>query len=298
VIIILKYLGFIFFSHTNIVQPLRRVLEMIRKTKWVILVLVVFLLNGVSVKAEIQGSPSLNLYKQNTMSVLWFQSSAEAKALYYQGYNLGRMRLDELLRDRPKTTVLKPAVVLDIDETILDNSPHQAWFVLHGQGVPFRWNDWFNRGVAKALPGAIEFLQYANARGVDIYYISNRDEVQKEATMKNLQFVGAPQVNNEHILLQQPGEIGKETRRKSVSKTHEILLYFGDNLGDFSGFDGLSVSERTSEVNKRRDKFGRKLIVFPNPMYGDWEGAIYDYNYRRSDEEKDRLRKKFLEIHK
>ncbi|MBM7656148.1 5'-nucleotidase, lipoprotein e(P4) family [Neobacillus cucumis] len=271
---------------------------MIRKTKWVVLVLVGFLLNGVSVKAETQGSPSLNLYEQNTMSVLWFQSSAEAKALYYQGYNLGRMRLDELLKNRSKTAVLKPAVVLDIDETILDNSPHQAWFVLHGQGIPFNWNEWFNRGTAKALPGAIEFLQYANARGVDIYYISNRDEAQKEATAKNLQLVGAPQVNYEHILLQQPGEKGKETRRKYVSKTHEILLYFGDNLGDFSGFDGLTVSERTSEVNKRRDEFGRKLIVFPNPMYGDWEGAIYDYNYRKSNEEKDRLRKKFLQIHR
>jgi len=268
-----------------------------RKIGWLLTLIMVLSLSSLNVKAETKGSSSLNLYDQNTMSVLWFQNSAEAKALYYQGYNMGRMRLDELLRDRPKTTGLKPAIVLDIDETILDNSPHQAWFVLHGKGVPFGWNEWFRRGEAKALPGAIEFLQYANARGVDIFYISNRNETEKKATMKNLLNVGAPQVISEHVLLQQPGERGKETRRIQVAKTRDILLYFGDNLGDFSGFDGLTVSERSHEVNKRKDEFGRKLIVFPNPMYGDWEGAIYQYDYRKTNEEKDRLRKKLLEIY-
>jgi 5'-nucleotidase (lipoprotein e(P4) family) len=269
-----------------------------KKFKCFLTVLMALSLSSLNVKAETISSSPVNLYEQNTMSVLWFQNSAEAKALYYQGYNIGRMRLDELLRDRPKTNVLKPAIVLDIDETILDNSPHQAWYVLHGKGVPFGWNTWFNRGEAKALPGAIEFLQYANARGVSIFYISNRNEAQKEATMKNLVNAGAPQVNSRHVLLQQPGEIGKETRRIQVAKTHDILLYFGDNLGDFSGFDRLAISERSQEVDKRQDEFGRKLIVFPNPMYGDWEGAIYQYDYRKTNEEKDRLRKKLLEIYK
>ncbi|ULT58031.1 5'-nucleotidase, lipoprotein e(P4) family [Neobacillus drentensis] len=268
------------------------------KIIWMVLVLLGLFINGITVKAETQGSPSQNLYEQNTMSVLWFQNSAEAKALYYQGYNLGRVRLDELLKNRPKTSVLKPAIVLDIDETILDNSPHQAWFVLYGKGIPFGWNGWFNRGEAKALPGAIEFLQYANARGVAIFYISNRNEAQKEPTMKNLINAGAPQVNSEHVLLQQPGEKGKETRRIQVAKTHDVLLYFGDNLGDFSGFEGLSVSERSQEAAKRQAEFGRKLIVFPNPMYGDWEGAIYQYDYRKTNEEKDKLRKQQLEIYK
>jgi 5'-nucleotidase (lipoprotein e(P4) family) len=269
----------------------------LKKTGWFLMVLLVFLPASLNVQAETLGSSTVNLYEQNTMSVLWFQNSAEAKALYYQGYNIGRMRLDELLRDRPQSNSLKPAIVLDIDETILDNSPHQAWFVLHGKGTPFGWNDWFNRGEAKALPGAIAFLQYANARGVDIFYISNRNEAQKDATMRNLVNVGAPQVNRGHVLLQQPGERGKDFRRNQVAKTHDILLYFGDNLGDFNGFEGLTVSGRSQEVDKRQNEFGRKLIVFPNPMYGDWEGAIYQYDYRKTNEEKDRLRKKLLEIY-
>ncbi|MEH7417720.1 5'-nucleotidase, lipoprotein e(P4) family [Neobacillus drentensis] len=269
-----------------------------KKTGWFLTVIMVLSLSSLKVEAEANDRSSINLYEQNTMSVLWFQTSAEARALYYQGYNLGRMRLDELLRDRPKTTGLKPAIVLDIDETILDNSPYQAWFVLNGKGVPFGWNEWFTRGEAKALPGAIEFLQYANARGVDIFYVSNRDQVQKVPTMKNLINVGAPQVRSEHVLLQQPGEKGKETRRIQIAKTHDILLFFGDNLGDFRGFDWLTVSDRSQEVDKRQAEFGRKLIVFPNPMYGDWEGAIYQYDYRKTNEEKDKLRKKLLEIYK
>ncbi len=244
-----------------------------------------------------RAEPVKSFTEQNTMSVLWFQKSGEAKGLYYQGYYLGKMRLDDILRKRPKGKSLKPAIVLDIDETILDNSPHQAWYVLSGKGRPFNWNEWFSRGDAKPLPGAIEFLRYADSKGVAIYYISNRNEAQKQATMKNLQNVGAPQVDAAHVLLQQPGEIGKETRRNQVAKTHDIILLFGDNLGDFSGFEGLSVSERIQAVERNNEEFGKKLILFPNPMYGDWEGAIYNYDYRKSNEEKAKLRKKFLEIY-
>ncbi len=120
-----------------------------------------------------------------------------------------------------------------------------------------------------------------------------QDTVQ-EATIRNLLKAGAPQADASHVILHQPHEKGKEARRQQVAKTHEILLLFGDNLGDFSGFDYLSPSERIQAVENRKDEFGRKLIVFPNPMYGDWEGAIYKYDYRKSDEEKAKLRKKNL----
>jgi 5'-nucleotidase (lipoprotein e(P4) family) len=239
-----------------------------------------------------------NLSEQNTMSVLWFQSAGEAKGLYYQGYNIGRMRLDQILSKERKKKSLKPAIVLDIDETILNNSPHQAWYVLAGKRLPFKWDEWFNRAEAKPLPGAIEFLHYANSLGVAIYYISNRYESQKERTIRNLQKVGAPQADAAHVLLLQPGEKGKEERRKQVARTHDILLFFGDNLGDFRGFDALSVSGRNQAVDKYQEEFGKKLILFPNPMYGDWEGAIYNFDYRKTDEEKAKLRKKFLEIYR
>ncbi|MBO0961281.1 5'-nucleotidase, lipoprotein e(P4) family [Neobacillus sp. MM2021_6] len=267
---------------------------MLKMARWVMALGFLLSLTSAQVNAETKGRASVNLYDQNTMSVLWYQKSAEAKALYYQGYYIGKLRLDEILSKWPNNS-LKPAVVLDIDETILDNSPHLAWYVLHGKDKPFTWREWFSRGKATALPGAVEFLQYADSKGVAIYYISNRKEAQKEATMENLQSVGAPQVDPNHVLLKQPGEKGKETRRMKVARTHEIVLFFGDNLSDYSGFDQLSVSGRLQAVEKSKEEFGKKLIVFPNPMYGDWEGAVYDYNYKKTDEEKAKLRKQYLE---
>jgi 5'-nucleotidase (lipoprotein e(P4) family) len=245
--------------------------------------------NSAVTKAQTVTSPPVGFQKQNTMSVLWFQKAGEAKALYYQGYNIGKMRLNEFLNNKTKKKGLKPAVVLDIDETILDNSPYQAWNVINEKDLT--WNGWIKRAQGKLLPGALDFLKFADSKGVAIFYISNRKEAQKEATIKNLQNVGAPQADANHVLLLQPNEKGKEARRQQVAKTHEIVLLFGDNLGDFSGFDELSVTERLKAVDRHKDEFGRKLIVFPNPMYGDWEGAIYNYNFRKSDEDKAKLRK-------
>jgi 5'-nucleotidase (lipoprotein e(P4) family) len=252
-----------------------------------------FSLAGVKVNAQNVANPQVNLQEQNTMSVLWFQRAGETKALYYQGYNIGKMRLNEALSKVDKKKDLKPAVVLDIDETIVDNSLLFAGNIHTGNASP--WDTWIDYGKAKALPGAVDFLRYADSKGVDIYYITNRKESQKEVTIRNLKQIGAPQADVDHVLLLQPGEIGKEKRRQMVAETHHILLLFGDNLGDFNGFDELSVSGRIQAVDRRKDEFGKKLIVFPNPMYGDWEEAIYNYDIKTTDKEKDNLRKESLE---
>ncbi|WP_374120482.1 5'-nucleotidase, lipoprotein e(P4) family [Neobacillus sp. PS3-40] len=261
-------------------------------TIFAITVVSLSLLN-VKVNAQNISKPQVNLQEQNTMSVLWFQKAGESKALYYQGYNIGKMRLDDILSKNIKKKGFKPAVILDIDETIVDSSPLYAWNIHTGKASP--WEKWIEKAKAKALPGAVEFLKYADSKGVEIYYISNRKEAQKEETIRNLKQIGAPQVDAEHVLLQQPGERGKETRRQSVATTHKIVLLFGDNLGDFNGFDDLSVSGRILEVDRRRDEFGKKLIIFPNPMYGNWEEAIYNYSSSKSDAEKEKLRKESLE---
>jgi 5'-nucleotidase (lipoprotein e(P4) family) len=235
-------------------------------------------------------APDIQQQDPNTMSVLWYQTSGEAKALYYQGYSIGKLRLNEILAKWPKNKRLKPAIVLDIDETILDNSPCLALNVKTGKAFPTNWSEWVNQASAKAVPGAIEFLKYAKGKGVEIYYISNRNESQKKATIRNLKRVGAPMADSKHVLLQQQDEKGKETRRMKVARTNDIVLLFGDNLGDFSGFDDLTPSQRVQAVEKRKADFGKKLIVFPNPMYGDWEGSIYHYDLSKSDSEKAKLR--------
>ena len=253
----------------------------------------VFTLNQPKTNAEPIAAPKVNLQEQNTMSVLWFQTSGEAKALYCQGYNLAKWRLDELLKKKTKNPQRKPAVVLDIDETIVDNSPFYAAQIASGKGLS--WKEWVERAEAKPLPGAVEFLTYANKKGVEIFYIYNRKEAVKNATIRNLKRVGAPQADAKHVLLQQPDEMGKEERRQEVARKYNILLLFGDNLGDFSGFDRLSATGRAQAVARERDEFGKKLIIFPNPMYGDWEEAIYHYDPHMPDAEKNKLRKASLQ---
>lgn len=233
----------------------------------------------------------VQLTDQQLMADLWYQTAGETKALYHQGYNIGTLKLDAALA---KGTSKKPAVVLDLDETVVDNSPHQAMSVKAGKGYPYKWDDWINKAEAEALPGAIDFLKHAESKGVDIYYISNRKANQLDATIKNLERISAPQATKEHILLQEAKEKGKEKRRELVSSTHDIVLLFGDNLSDFIGFDGLSTPDRNKKVEELKAQFGEKFIVFPNPMYGDWEGSLYNYDFKKSDAEKDKVRRENL----
>src|SRR5438874_9961503 len=96
-----------------------------------------------------------------TGAVLWQQSSAEARALQYQAYALARLMLD---RDLRVNTRLKRqrAVVVDVDETVLDNSAPQAALVINRQAFTSAgWTDWCNRAKAPAIAGAVDFLRYA-----------------------------------------------------------------------------------------------------------------------------------------
>ena len=187
------------------------------------------------------------------------------------------------------------AVVVDIDETVLDNSPHQADLIK--KRLPFTptiWTDWVNRRMAKPIPGAVEFLKYASSKGVRVFYVSNRNDAEKQGTIDNLKTVGFPDVSNETVLVRTT-ESGKEARRQIVSAKHRIVLLMGDNLNDLSNvFERKSVDDRFAEVDKMREMFGRKFVVLPNAMYGDWESAIYEYR-RLNEVEKTAKRANALE---
>lgn len=246
-----------------------------------------------------------------TMSTLWYQKSGEMKALYYQAYHLGKMVVDNRLAEREALApngngkhvgdkhvveLKKPAIVLDIDETVLDNSPHTAYSIKEGVDYPTGWSEWIASAQAEALPGAVEFLKYVDSKGVDIFYVSNRTQAEKEATMKNLEAKGFPQVTQEHVSLR-TAESSKENRRLAIEKDHEIIALFGDNLADFAkDFDKAPLEQRNDAVERLKDEFGDKFIVLPNPMYGDWEGAVYGYNFGKSSAEKDQARKGALKV--
>ncbi|WP_035098615.1 5'-nucleotidase, lipoprotein e(P4) family [Anoxybacteroides tepidamans] len=228
------------------------------------------------------------------MSTLWYQKSGEMKALYYQAYNLGKMVVDGALQQKRNNSSKKLAIVLDIDETILNNSPYEAYIIKKGVPNFTDWHKWVMQAQAEALPGAVEFLTYVDSKGIDIFYVSNRDENEVEATIKNLKEKGFPQATADHMLFRAK-ENSKEPRRQRIQRTHDIIAFFGDNLGDFAKeFDQKPLEERNANVDRFHEEFGRKFIVLPNPMYGDWESAIYGYGLDKTPAEKDKVRKQAL----
>ncbi|HDV5882065.1 TPA: 5'-nucleotidase, lipoprotein e(P4) family [Staphylococcus aureus] len=241
-------------------------------------------------QASIPASQKVNLGNQNIMAVAWYQNSAEAKALYLQGYNSAKTQLDkEIKKNKGKH---KLAIALDLDETVLDNSPYQGYASIHNKPFPEGWHEWVQAAKAKPVYGAKEFLKYADKKGVDIYYISDRDkEKDLKATQKNLKQQGIPQAKKRHILLKGKDDKSKESRRQIVQKDHKLVMLFGDNLLDFTDPKEATAESREALIEKHKDDFGKKYIIFPNPMYGSWEATIYNNNYKASDKAKDKLRK-------
>ena len=215
-------------------------------------------------------------------AVLYMQKAAEYRALCLQAFNWAKFTLDSDLKNKKKLPKnerkLPRAVVVDIDETMLDNSPAQAQGIKNQQSFDLKtWYAWGEMRKARSIPGSVDFANYAAKQGVKIFYVSNRDEVQKQATIDNLRAVGFPDISAENVVLRQK-ESSKEARRISIAEKYRIVILLGDNLNDMAQvFEKKSVSDRFAEVEKAKDLWGSKFIVLPNAMYGDWESAIYEY---------------------
>lgn len=241
-------------------------------------------------------SSGKKVYDQEHMvaSTVWVQNAAEVRALQYQAFNIATQKLKTDLKwaksDTPR------AVVVDADETIIDNSPYQAKNILENKTYnSASWGEWVEEARATAIPGAVEFLNYADKNGVEIFYITNRKINGFNATYKNLKKLGFP-VKKENMLLRTDTS-SKVARRKVVTSKYRIVLLMGDNLDDFDDiFEKKSIEDRFSETDKLKKRFGSRYIVLPNPMYGTWEGAIYNYDYKKTDETKDKDRKKALKL--
>jgi 5'-nucleotidase (lipoprotein e(P4) family) len=226
-------------------------------------------------------------------TALFQQQAAEYKALCFQAYNIARLRVS--LVSQVETSGKKLAIVTDVDETVLDNSPVAVKEGLKGQDYNQNaWYEWTSKSMADTVPGAPSFLKYASSKGIEIFYITNRDEKERAATLTNLQKYNLPNADNDHILLKQ-NTSGKEARRQQVLAQHDIILLIGDNLSDFNMlFDKKSIAERNEGVTNLSSEFGNRFIVLPNPNYGDWENSVYKYNYNLSEKQKDSVIKSIL----
>ncbi len=227
-------------------------------------------------------------------ATLYTQQAAEYRALCYQAFNLAEWRLQKALSEEPT----KPAVILDLDETVLDNSAYTGWQIQQDQPYsPETWNQWTELAAAPAVPGAARFLHLADSLGVTLLYVSNRLEKELEATMKNMRELGLPQVSKGHFFLKSDNS-DKSARRAHIDgHGYTVLLLIGDNLGDFDGiWEKLPNDTRKERADEVRDQFGSRYIVLPNAIYGTWEGALYDFNWKLTMKERDDQRKKALHV--
>jgi 5'-nucleotidase (lipoprotein e(P4) family) len=234
-----------------------------------VIVLFLGILSACSTQVEKQSTVNND---SHIYAAVYQQKSAEVEALCYQAYNIAELRLNQILENNSYEKPL--AIVVDVDETVLDNSPFEAKSILENTDYPTYWKEWIETANAKALPGAVEFLNDAASKGVETFYITNRKIEFQKATMKNLKAKGFPHVDEAHLFLR-TDKSNKEARRQEVLKTHEIVILMGDNLNDFTDlFEANSESERAKNVETLKSEFGKKFIILPNATYGAWMDAI------------------------
>ncbi|MCY7291058.1 MAG: 5'-nucleotidase, lipoprotein e(P4) family [Ferruginibacter sp.] len=224
-------------------------------------------------------------------SSVFQQRAAEYRAMCLQGYNIARMRIDSYSAQSSKPK----AIITDIDETILDNSPyavHQAY--LGSEYTSPTWYEWTDKSAADTMPGAASFLRYVASKNIQVFYITNREDRERAATLKNLQRFGLPNADEIHLYTKM-NTSSKEIRRQQVMDRYEVVLLMGDNLADLSMlFDKKNETERKNNTDLLAAEFGKKLIVFPNANYGDWESSMYKFDYKLTQAQKDSVMKSVL----
>ena len=213
------------------------------------------------------------------MALLWMRTSAEYRALCYQGYNAALMAIDRA-QANPTARSGKPlAIVLDCDETVVDNTRALARSAAEGSGrySSLWWRKTISEARSEAMPGAVEFLNEVARRGVAIFYVSNRwSEVNYEPTIENLKALGFPSVDAEHVLLMEDRKMSdKQPRFDRITEVYDVVVYMGDNVGDLPlGTKGMNRAARNGAIDAAREEFGTQYIVFPNPAYGSWVSAL------------------------
>jgi len=208
------------------------------------------------------------------MAVAWKETSAEYEALYLQGFNVARMHVDRARRDGRKNL----AVISDLDDTVLDTRDY--WREVMAAGVELfddtRWDAWVAKNRVNASPGALEFLNYCRESGVEVFYITSRDQGPNtmDLALGNLKAAGLPFADAEHLTVLTDSS-DKEPRQRQLSQSHDVVVYLGDNLNDFSrSYYVTDFESRRKRLVLDRAEFGRRFILFPNPTDGHWIRAI------------------------
>ncbi|HEV7272539.1 5'-nucleotidase, lipoprotein e(P4) family [Pseudoxanthomonas sp.] len=231
----------------------------------------------------------------NLNAVAWVQTSVEYRAITTQTFRAAADHLDAALKEKHWDALvpsergnaaagLKPAVVMDVDETVLDNSPYQARLIRDGKEYDeISWDQWVAEKKAKPLPGVVDFARAAAEKGVTILYISNRAVHLKDATLANLREAGLPVADDSVFLglgtvlegCEQNGS-EKNCRRRLAGQQYRVLMQFGDQIGDFVQVEANTRDGRQALFDEYDDWFGERWWMLPNPTYGSWEPALFN----------------------
>jgi 5'-nucleotidase (lipoprotein e(P4) family) len=225
---------------------------------------------------------------------LWMQTSAEYVACCLQTYQLAGDKVEHDMQlihtaqeHEPKDLHgPPPAVVMDLDETVLDNSTFQTYLYDSGQNYSDElWNKFMTEhwSSIRLVPGAKDFIARAESLGVTVIYITNREEPLRQPTIEAMKQLGIntqgmDDVNGLRFLMQKHGESIKKPRRDLVRAKYHVLAYFGDQLGDFSdefapNHDNTPEARREA-VDEYRRLWGTRWFVLPNPVYGQWQQVL------------------------
>ena len=232
-----------------------------------------------------------------TMGLLWMRTSAEYRALAYQGYNVAMNAVKMAVTD-PSHQRKPLAIVLDADETVVDNTKLMGESIANGNGrfdAPW-WRQAVHQGKSQAMPGAVEFLNEVHKQGVEIFYVSNRyAPVNLDVTIQNFKELGFPSVDKDHVLLFEK-DSDKQPRFDAIAKKYSVVLYMGDNAGDFPiGTKGKTLAERNGIIDAHKEDFGTTFVVFPNPAYGSWVSALAKGYQNFSPEEQKQVNNQYLQ---
>lgn len=232
-----------------------------------------------------------------TMGLLWMRTSAEYRALAYQGYNVAMNAVKMAVTD-PSHQRKPLAIVLDADETVVDNTKLMGESIANGNGrfdAPW-WRQAVHQGKSQAMPGAVEFLNEVHKQGVEIFYVSNRyAPVNLDVTIQNFKELGFPSVDKDHVLLFEK-DSDKQPRFDMIAKKYYVVVYMGDNAGDFPiGTKGKTLAERNGIIDAHKEDFGTTFVVFPNPAYGSWVSSLAKGYQNLSPEEQKQVNNQYLQ---
>lgn len=247
----------------------------INKTLAAPLFVSMLMLHGSPTFAEQTASPPSNLL---TSAVAWKQTAAEFEALYYQGFNVARSQLDRALQahkkgDRPL------AIISDVDDTVLSSNSYWGYMVNADKEFfdDNAWDKWVAENGPVATPGAVDFLNYAKSKGVEVFYVTSRDQGEKtfEYALANLRKNNLPFADEKHLTVYRDSS-NKEPRQTEIAQAFNVVVMLGDNLNDFKRkYYVADVQQRKHLMAEDQQQFGRKFILFPNPTDGHWLKAVF-----------------------